>query len=93
MGGPQQIKLELFSTRWLEQAARSLTSTDGNVALLSVGIRNEIIGVAMHRLSDLQGPPVAQLAGNRSGFDLSPLDSSLPPIFLRSKSILKHLTG
>jgi hypothetical protein len=55
MGGPQQIKLELFSTRWLEQAARSLTSTDGNVALLSVGIRNEIIGVAMHRLSDSAG--------------------------------------
>ena len=47
----------------------------------------------MHRLCDLQGRPPAQLAGNRSGFYLSPLDSRFPPILLRSESILEHFTG
>jgi hypothetical protein len=47
----------------------------------------------MHCLCDLQGRPPAQLADNRSGFDLSPLARRLPPILLRSESIFKYLAG
>jgi hypothetical protein len=79
---------------WLKKAARvGWTSTDTNVALLSAGMCNEIVGVAMHRLCDLQGRPPAQLAGNRSGFYLSPLEAAFHQSFCDPNLFLSTSQG